>query len=334
MVDERGYSNDTQDPRREARIEALRRAGRLIDQIRDNIMSVMVGKQEAIDGLLIVLLSQGHALVEDVPGIGKTTLVSALARSLGLSFGRVQFTPDVMPSDLTGYSVYNQHTGTFDFQEGLLMRQIILADELNRATPKTQSALLEAMQERQVSVDGRTLPLPAPFMVLATQNPVEQAGTYPLPEAQLDRFMLRIRLGYPSAEEETEIYRRHIAGTSERDLEPVVSEEAVAWLQQLARQVHVSEPIHSYVARLAQLSRQSSEISLGASPRAALMLVRAAQSRALLHGRGYVIPDDCRVLVEDCWAHRIVLTPDARLNGQSSETLIANLLQQVPVPRS
>ncbi|MDI9470717.1 MAG: MoxR family ATPase [Bacillota bacterium] len=333
MMQAKYPAGDTADPDREARIEALRRAGRLISQVRENIMSVMVGKEQAIDGLLIVLLAQGHALVEDVPGIGKTTLVSALSQSLGMSFGRVQFTPDVMPSDLTGYSVYNQHTGRFDFHEGLLMKQIILADELNRATPKTQSALLEAMQERQVSVDGRTLPLPKPFMVLATQNPVEQAGTYPLPEAQLDRFMLRIMLGYPTEEEEAEIFRRHIAGTAERGLEPVLSQEAVDWLQQLSRQVFVSEAIHSYVARLAQTSRRIAAVALGASPRAALMLVRASQARALLFGRGYVTPDDVRALVDDCWAHRILLTPDARLNGRSPSDITAALLAEVPAPR-
>ncbi len=319
---------------REQRLALLRQAGHMLDAVRQNIQQVMVGKDSAIDALLIVLLSEGHALVEDVPGIGKSTLVSALARSLGLHFRRIQFTPDVMPSDLTGYSVYNQHSANFDFHEGLLMSEIVLADELNRATPKTQSALLEAMQERQLSVDGKSLPLPQPFLVLATQNPVEQAGTYPLPEAQLDRFCLCIKLGYPDLADEAEIYRRHLAGQNEQQLQAVLQKEDVQWLQGLSRQIYVADSLHQYIAQLAAASRQLPELSLGASPRAALMLLRASQSRALLEGRGFVTPDDCRALLDMCWSHRLLLTPDARLSGQSSSEQIERLLQQVPVPRN
>ncbi len=311
---------------------AIDRAGELLDIVRENVSRVIVGKDQAINLLLAALLAKGHILLEDVPGIGKTTLVSSLARSLGLSFGRIQFTPDVMPSEITGYTIYNQQLGTFEFKAGMVMHQIVLADEINRASPKTQSALLEVMQERQISVEGRTIHLPEPFMVLATQNAIEHTGTFPLPEAQLDRFMLKISLGYPSIDEEMEIFRRHAAANPLDDLKTVISEEDVLWLQREAGSVYISESLTRYIASLADQTRRHPSLRLGASPRASLMLVQASRAWALISGRDFVIPDDILELIESVWAHRLILSSASNLQNQSIHGVLRDLLSSIPVP--
>ncbi len=311
---------------------AIDRAGELLDLVRENVSRVIVGKDQTINLLLAALLAKGHILVEDVPGIGKTTLVSSLARSLGLSFGRIQFTPDVMPSEITGYTIYNQQQGTFEFKAGMVMHQIVLADEINRASPKTQSALLEVMQERQISVEGRTIHLPEPFMVLATQNAIEHTGTFPLPEAQLDRFMLKINLGYPTVEEEMEIFRRHAAAYPLETLTTVIGEEDVLWLQNQAANVYISESLTRYIASLADQTRRHPSLRLGASPRASLMLVQASRAWALISGRDFVIPDDILELIESVWAHRLILSSSSNLQNQNVHGILRDLLSSIPVP--
>lgn len=301
-------------------------------RIEDNVARVIVGKREAIRGIIIALLCRGHVLVEDVPGLGKTTLVRALARSLGCEFRRIQFTPDLLPADIIGTSVFDQARGEFVFRPGPLMGQIILADEINRASPKTQSSLLEAMEERQVTVDGVSHRLPEPFMVLATQNPIEYEGTFPLPEAQLDRFLLRIRLGYPSQSEEVAILDRMAVKHPLEDLEPVASvAEVLAAREQLVH-VYVEDSIKDYIARLARRSREMPEVYLGASPRASLALFRTARALAALSGRDYVLPDDVKYMAVSVLAHRIILRPEARLDGTTPEDMVTRLLTQVPVP--
>lgn len=306
----------------------------LVDKIRHNIGHVMVGKRQALDLILIAILSRGHVLLEDIPGIGKTTLVSAIARSLGLSFQRIQFTPDVMPSDITGFDMYNQKSGEFEYRPGLIMNQLVLADEINRASPKTQSSLLEAMQENQVSVDGRTYDLPEPFMVLATQNPIEQHGTYPLPEAQLDRFMLRISLGYPTLEEEMEIYSRFTADSPLDRLETVVNSEEIIWLQKQVQLVFCSEAVKRYVALLAQSSRNHHDLQLGLSPRGSLMLILAARGHAFLQGRDYVLPEDVQSMFGSVLAHRLILRPESRLRQRTVEQIMTELVRSVNIPQS
>jgi MoxR-like ATPase len=306
----------------------------LLSRIRTNIARVMVGKQETIDLILIALIGRGHVLLEDIPGIGKTTLVSALARSLGLTFRRIQFTPDVMPSDITGFNLYNQKTAQFDFHPGAIMSQLLLADEINRTSPKTQSSLLEAMQENQVTVDGVTYPLPRPFMVLATQNPIEQVGTYPLPEAQLDRFMLKVSLGYPTLEEEMAIYLRFSARSPLADLTAVVNMQELAELQAAADNLFCAEAIRRYVALIAQATRQHPDILLGASPRGALMLLLAARAHALLNSRSFVLPDDVQALALPVMGHRLLLRPEARLRQVTVPGVLALIMQQVAVPES
>lgn len=304
----------------------------LLSQVRENVSRVIVGKEQAINLLLAALLARGHILVEDVPGIGKTTLVSSLARSLGLSFGRIQFTPDVMPSEITGYTIYNQQTGSFEFKPGMVMYQIVLADEINRASPKTQSAMLEVMQERQISVEGQTILLPEPFMVLATQNAIEHTGTFPLPEAQLDRFMLKIGLGYPTIEEEIEIFKRHAGANPLGELATVLTEDDVRWLQEQAQQVYMSPSLERYIAALADQTRRHPALRLGASPRASLMLVQASRAWALISGRGFVIPDDILELIEPVWAHRLILSSEGNLSNQSIHGVLDDLLSSIPVP--
>lgn len=311
---------------------ALIRSDELLNRVRENVSHVIIGKEQATNLLLTALLARGHILVEDVPGIGKTTLVSSLARSLGLSFGRIQFTPDVMPSEITGYSIYNQQQGRFDFRSGMIMHQIILADEINRASPKTQSALLEVMQERQVSVEGQTIKLPEPFMVLATQNAIEHTGTFPLPEAQLDRFMLKIQLGYPSIEDEVRIYKRHSTASPLSHLAAVISEEDVLWLQAQANNVYISDSLERYIASLADLSRRHPSLRLGASPRASLMLVQACRAWALISARDFVIPDDILDLIESVWGHRLILSSSGNLQNLSTHAVIQDLLASIPVP--
>ncbi len=301
-------------------------------QVRANIEQVIVGKGEVIDLLVVALLCQGHVLIEDVPGIGKTTLAKAVARSLGCSFKRIQFTPDLMPSDITGINYYNQKKGEFEFRPGPIIAQIVLADEINRATPRTQAALLEAMQERQITVDGVTEALPRPFMVLATQNPVELEGTFPLPEAELDRFLLRVKLGYPSESEESDILLRFQDENPLDDLGPVLSEESLQEMQRLLSTVHCDESLRLYVVRLCQSTREHETVELGASPRATLSLYWAARAYAAVQGRDYVTPDDVKYMAPYVLSHRIILSSQTRLRGREPQDLVRELVETVPVP--
>ncbi len=301
-------------------------------RIRENIQKVIVGKDEVIDLTLVAVLCEGHILLEDVPGTGKTTLARALAASLGCSFRRIQFTPDLLPSDVTGLSWFNQKEQAFEFRPGPVMQQVILADEINRATPRTQSALLEAMQERQVTVDGVTRPLPRPFLVLATQNPVELEGTFPLPEAQVDRFLLRIVVGYPSEEEERNILDRFRLEDPLPDLQPVTSPEEVLEMQAQRRKVRVEDTVRDYAVRVARATRSHQEVELGASPRATLGLYQASQAWAAIRGRDYVLPDDVKQMAPHVLTHRLMLSPQAQLRGRRLEELVAGIVETVPVP--
>jgi len=302
------------------------------ERVRENIARVVVGMEEATELMLVALLCEGHVLLEDVPGIGKTTLAKALARSLGCTFSRIQFTADLLPSDITGVSVYNQRTQEFEFRPGPVFAQVVLADEINRAGPRTQSALLEAMQERQVSADGQSRPLARPFIVLATQNPVELEGTFPLPEAQLDRFLLRLRLGYPDHEAERAILRRFRAEDPMETLEPVLAAAEVLALARACREVYVHPVIEDYMIQLAEATRRSEDLSLGASPRATLALYHCSQALAALRGRDYVLPDDVQALTEPVLAHRLIPSARQRLYGQAARAILADLLATVPVP--
>ena len=304
----------------------------MAEKVRAHVQSVIVGKDEVISLALVALLCHGHILIEDVPGTGKTTLAKALAQSLGSTFKRIQFTPDLMPADVIGVNFYNQKTGEFEFRPGPIFAQVLLADEINRATPRTQSALLEAMQERQVTVDGVTMPLPLPYLVIATQNPIELEGTFPLPEAQIDRFMLRIKLGYPTPEEESSILLRFQQDTIAPTLEAVSDAQELERMQALVPQVVVDDPVREYVVRMIQATRSHSALELGASPRAALALYKTSQALAALWGRDYVMPDDVKVLAPSVLAHRLILTSQARLRGNSSEEIVAEVLASVPVP--
>ncbi len=306
--------------------------GQIFKQVRDNIRKVIVGKDDVIELVLVALLCEGHVLIEDVPGVGKTSLISALARSVGLDFRRMQFTPDVLPSDITGFSILNMKTGEFDYRQGMVMSNIILADEINRTSPKTQSSLLEAMEERHVTVDGITHPLPRPFLVLATQNPIEYVGTYPLPEAQLDRFLLRITVGYPSMKDEVEILRRHAGDEIRQELTSVCSAEDILALQRMSADVQCAESVREYIVSLIAQTRRSEHLSLGASPRGSIFLMRAAQACAALQGRNYVIPDDVQKMAVPVLAHRLIVRPEARLSGMTSERIIKSLLNSVDVP--
>ena len=300
--------------------------------LQENINRVIVGKQAPVELLLVALLTQGHVLMEDVPGLGKTTLAKALARSLGTSFNRIQFTPDLLPSDVTGVSIFNQKTSEFEFRPGPIMSQVVLADEINRAGPRTQSALLEAMEERQVTVDGVTRPLPRPFLVIATQNPIELEGTFPLPEAQLDRFLLRLSLGYPEADEEREILRRFRTAEPLEELQPVASGEQVVALGSLCRRVHISEPMESYILSLVRATRESPAVALGASPRGALALYRCSQALAAMRGRSFVIPDDVQLLVVPTLAHRLMPSGQSRLRGKAVVDILRDVTAKVPLP--
>jgi MoxR-like ATPase len=301
-------------------------------RLRENIQKVIVGKDEVIDLTLVAVLCEGHILLEDVPGIGKTTLARALAASLGCTFRRIQFTPDLLPSDVTGLSWFNQKEQVFEFRPGPIISQVVLADEINRATPRTQSALLEAMQERQITADGVTRSLPRPFLVLATQNPVELEGTFPLPEAQIDRFLLRIAIGYPSEAEENAILERFRLSDPLPDLQPVTSPAEIISLQAERRRVRVEESLRDYIVRVARATRRHQEIELGASPRATLSLFQAAQAWASIHGRDYVLPDDVKSMAPHVLTHRLMISPQAQLRGRQPEELVEGIVETVAVP--
>ena len=301
-------------------------------RIIENVAKVIVGKTTVVEQALATLVAQGHILVEDVPGVGKTTLSKALAISIGCSFQRIQFTPDLLPSDVTGISVYNQQSGDFNFRPGPIMAQVVLADEINRATPKTQAALLEAMEEHQVTVDGVTHPLQPPFMVVATQNPIEYEGTFPLPEAELDRFLMRLSLGYPDFTEELAIIERQEQTHPIDSLKPVASPAEVVNMQEAAKQVYVDRLVRHYIVTLTEATRSHRDVALGASPRATLGLFRTARALALVQDRDYVVPDDIKMLAPAALSHRIVLSPAARMRGIRSEVVITELLNQVNVP--
>lgn len=303
-----------------------------VQRVINNVEKVIVGKAEPVAFSLIAVICQGHVLIEDVPGVGKTVLTKAIARSIGCTFKRIQFTPDLLPSDVTGVSIYNQKTDNFEFRPGPIMAQIVLADEINRATPKTQSALLEAMEEAQITIDGVTYRLPAPFMVMATQNPIEYEGTFPLPEAQLDRFMMNIKLGYPNATDEMNILDTHQYHHPLDDLAQIMTAEELVLIQQQIRSIHIDPSIREYIVAISNATRNHNSIYLGASPRGSLALYRTSQALAAIRGRGYVIPDDVKLLVKPTLGHRIIVTPAARVRGITSTAVLDEILQSVPVP--
>src|SRR6266487_1502643 len=316
----------------EAVVLAVRKVQALGETIGNNVERVIIGKREMIDLLLVALLSDGHVLIEDVPGIGKTMMAKSLARSLGATFQRVQGTPDLLPTDITGVSYFDQRRNEFVFRQGPLFTQILLVDEINRATPRTQSALLEAMAERQVTVERSTMPLQKPFLVIATQNPVELEGTFPLPEAQLDRFLLRVQVGYPSEDEEQLILHRFKNEEPLDSLRSVVSAEQVIKLQQAIRQVGWQPEVERYLLSLVRATRDHAAVSLGVSPRGTLALYRACEAYAAMHGRDYVQPDDVKRLAPSVLAHRLLTTTRARLRGSASEAIIKEILEAIPVP--
>ncbi len=301
-------------------------------KLTENVQRVIVGKEEAIKLALVAVLCEGHVLIEDVPGIGKTTLAKALAASLGCTFRRIQFTPDLLPTDVTGLNWFNQKEQAFQFRPGPIMSQVVLADEINRATPRTQSALLEAMQEQQLTVDGVTRQLERPFLVLATQNPVELEGTFPLPEAQIDRFMLRIVLGYPDEDEENQILERFRQDDPLAGLQSVTSPEELLELQKLRSEIRVEDSVRGYIVRVGRATRAHAEIALGASPRATLALYQTSQAWAALQGRDYVLPDDVKQMAPHVLTHRLMISPQAQLRGRLPEELVADIVDSVPVP--
>ena len=304
----------------------------IADGIVQNVEKVIIGKRAEVELALIALICKGHALIEDVPGVGKTMLAKSIARSIGCEFKRIQFTPDLLPGDITGVSIYNQKTGDFEFREGPIIAQIVLADEINRATPKTQSALLEVMEELQITVDGITHVMPRPFLVLATQNPIEYEGTFPLPEAQLDRFLLRITLGYPQISEEISIIEKQQRAHPIEALEQVVEAQQVLELQEAAKEVYVDNLIREYIVNLSDATRRHETTYLGASPRGSLGLFRAAQALALIQGRDYVFPDDVKGLAGPVLAHRVIVSLSARMRDVTGKSIITELLDRVPVP--
>ncbi len=303
-----------------------------VTEITEHIQKVMVGKDEVIRLAMSAILCEGHILFEDVPGTGKTTLARAIAAVMGCSFKRIQFTPDLLPTDVTGLSWYNQKLGEFEFRPGPIMSQVVLADEINRATPRTQSALLEAMQERQVTVDGQTRLLDRPFLVIATQNPVELEGTFPLPEAQLDRFLLRIVIGYPSQDEENAILLRFRKDDPLSQLSPVVSQAEILAMQEERKEIRVEDSVRDYIVRIARETRSNNEIQLGASPRATMGLYQTSQAWAAIHGRDFVIPDDVKYVAPYVLCHRLIISPSAQLRGRTSQELISDIVSIVPVP--
>ena len=304
----------------------------MLKKIINNVENVIVGKREAIELVITALISNGHILLEDVPGVGKTRLIAAVARSIDGSFKRIQFTADVLPSDVTGFSVYNQKTGDFEFKNGAIMSQFVLADEINRTSPKTQAALLEAMEEKQVSVDGVTYKMPQPFMVMATQNPIEFMGTFPLPEAQLDRFLIKISVGYPDAESERSVLSMHQMDDPFETLKSVATPEDIVNIQNEVKKVFVHENLEKYIVSLVSATRNHSSVRLGASPRASLALYRTAQATAYINGRDFVIPDDIQKMVVPVMAHRIILSQETKFSNTTADDVLNEIKKMVPVP--
>ena len=313
-------------------IDEIRQVQEATRSIRQNASRVIVGKEEVIDLLMVALLCEGHVLFEDVPGIGKTTLAKTLAKSLGCTFQRIQFTPDLLPSDITGITFFNQKKSEFEFRPGPLLAQIVLADEINRATPRAQSALLEAMEERQISVERETVILPRPFIVIATQNPIELEGTFPLPEAQIDRFLMRLHLDYPSHSEERLILQRFKETQPLDDLQAVLTGERLQELQKMIRRVRVEPAVENYIVELVRATRNHSGVELGVSPRGTLALYRSSQAYAAIHGRSYVIPDDVKRVARPVLSHRMIATSQTRLHGRVMEQIIEEVLHNVSVP--
>lgn len=312
--------------------QSLALAQNVAERLVQTVGQVIIGKRNEVRLAVLGLLSRGHILIEDIPGVGKTMLAKALSRAVGCTFSRIQFTPDMLPSDITGVSVFNQKSREFEFRAGPIMAQIVLADEINRATPKTQAALLEAMEERQVTVDGISYPLDLPFLVLATQNPIEYEGTFPLPEAQLDRFMIRIQLGYPSPAEELTVLSAQQYEHPIKSLQQVVSVQELVAAQDAIREIYVAEEVKRYIIDLVNASRQHPDVYLGSSPRGSLALFRTSQARAAMAGRDYVIPDDVKALAEVALAHRIIVGPAARIKEVSTRTVVQDVLAATPVP--
>jgi len=304
----------------------------LSQRLIENIEQVIVGKRKAVELVIVGLICQGHILIEDVPGVGKTMLARSLSKSLGLKFNRIQCTPDMLPSDITGVYMYNQAVDDFEYRPGPLMANIVLADEINRATPKTQAALLEAMQERQVTVNGITHPIPKPFLVLATQNPIEYEGTFPLPEAQLDRFLIKVRLGYPRPEDEIAVIEGQRLEHPFKRLQPVAEEQEILEVQELIRGVHLADSVKRYIVEIVQQTRNLPDVYLGASPRGSLALSRTAQARAAMHGRDYVLPDDVKFLAESTLGHRVILSSAARLQNRDAGDIVKEVLSKVKIP--
>jgi MoxR-like ATPase len=322
----------TESPSNRLTLDEVAAIKEVADRLHANVERVIVGKSDVVRYVLIALLCEGHVLLEDVPGIGKTTLAKAISRSLDCSFRRIQFTPDLMPSDITGIHYFNQKTGEFAFREGPLIAQVVLADEINRATPRTQAALLEAMEERQLTVEGVTTKLPRPFLVMATQNPVELEGTFPLPEAQLDRFLLRIALGYPDEEGEDEILSRFERANPLDDLQPVTTAEELTRMTLALARMHIDPVVRRYAVRIVRETREEPAFELGASPRASLALFRAARARAVVEGRDYVLPDDVKQMAPHVIPHRLILSSQARLRGRDAADVFGEILERVPAP--
>lgn len=304
----------------------------MIKNLESNINSVFVGKEEVVGDVLVCLLAGGHILLEDVPGVGKTTLASTLAKSINCSLGRIQFTPDTLPGDVVGISIYNAKTGEFEYAPGVVMNQIILADEINRTSPKTQSSLLEAMAEEQITVDGKSLKLPTPFMVIATQNPIEFVGTYPLPEAQMDRFMMCLSVGYPDKEQEIKMAMQYLNGITPNTVKPVCNEEDILGAKEEVARVTVTEKILNYIEEIVRKTRMEPKFKLGVSPRAMLALIRAAQAKAYMSGRDYVKPDDVKSVAKQVLLHRIALNAEAKVRKESPENILKSLILEVKVP--
>ncbi len=304
----------------------------MITRLKESISKIFVGKEEVVENVLVCLLSGGHVLLEDVPGVGKTTLARILAKTVSCDFGRIQFTPDTLPGDVVGTSVYNMKTGDFSYREGGVIHQILLADEINRTSPKTQASLLEAMAEGQVTVDGRVYPLPQPFMVIATQNPVEYMGTYPLPEAQVDRFMMRLSVGYPDNASELKMARNFLEGRMEQEISPVITAGDILRIRKEVRAVHVSEPVLQYIRDIVELTRNETGFVLGASPRALISIMCASQAEAYLSGRDFVKPDDVKSVAVNTLHHRLTLTAEAKIRGEETDKLLGGLILKAKIP--